>query len=191
MEIDSSKTALIVVDMQKGFCRPEGSLYSERSESVIQDIKKLLERFRDTDATIIFTKDIHERSFLTDNYDEFERWGRHLVRGSEGTEIVEELKPVNPRVEEYVVEKGTYDAFFETNMNQILRFNSIENVVVCGVLTNVCVMHTASSAALRDYMTVVVEDCTEALEEKHKEYALDHVSWLFGQVVSSDSIELD
>ncbi len=188
MELPADETALIVVDMQKAFCKPDGSLYAERPENVIPNVRNLLERCRDAGVEVVFTQDVHEEEFGTDHYDEFARWGEHVVRGSEETDIVEELEPIEPRVEEQVIEKGTYDAFFETNMNQYLRFNGIENVLVVGVLTNVCVLHTAASAALHDYRSIIVEDCTEALKAEDKEYALEHADWLFGEVAASDDI---
>ncbi|MDY6776577.1 MAG: isochorismatase family cysteine hydrolase [Candidatus Nanohaloarchaea archaeon] len=191
MELEPGNTALIVVDMQKGFCKPGGSLHDERLENVVPNVRNLLERCRDAGCEIVFTRDTHEEEFLTDHYDEFERWGEHCVRGTEDTEIVEELEPREPRVEEQVIEKGTYDAFFETNLNQYLRFRGIENVLVSGVLTNVCVLHTAASAALNDYRSIIVEDATEALEDEDKRYALEHADWLFGQVVESGEIDLE
>ncbi len=186
--MQAEKTAVIVVDMQKGFCKPSGSLYSERSESVIEPIQDFVSKARRAGCTIVYTRDVHEEEFRTRYYDEFERWGEHCVRGTDDTEIVAELEP---REEEKVVEKGTYSGFYSTNMEQYLQFSGVENVIVVGVLTNVCVLHTAAEAALRDYRTIVLEDCTEALEDSHKRYALNHVDWLFGEVKSSEEIEFE
>lgn len=188
MRLDPDRTALIVVDMQQGFCREGGSLYAERCEAVIPNVRNLLERCRDARCTVVFTQDTHEETFETEHYDEFERWGRHVVRGTPEVSIVDELEPRKPGVEEYVVEKGTYDAFFETNMNQYLRFNGIDTVLVVGVLTNVCVLHTAASAALRDYRSIIVEDCTAAITEEDEDYALQHADWLFGETAAMDDI---
>ena len=60
--------------------------------------------------------------------------------------------------------------------------------MICGTLANVCVLHTAGSAGLRDYRPVLVEDCIGAIEEDHREYALDHADWLFGEVIESDDV---
>ncbi|MDY6789007.1 MAG: isochorismatase family cysteine hydrolase [Candidatus Nanohaloarchaea archaeon] len=188
MELEADKTALIVVDMQKGFCKPGGSLYSERCEEVISEVKEILDICREEGIEVIYTRDTHEEEFRTKYYDEFDRWGEHCVRGTEDTEIVPELKPEEPGVEEQVIEKGTYDAFFETNTNQYLRFKGIENVLVVGVLTNVCVLHTAASAALNDYRSIILEDCTEALKDEDKNYALKHAEWLFGEVTNMDEV---
>lgn len=186
MELDPGTTAVIVVDMQTGFCKENGSLYSERCEQVIPHVKTFVEDARDAGCTIVYTRDTHEPDgFNTNSYDEYERWGRHCVRGTEDTNIVDELQP---REDEVVVQKGTYSGFHSTFMDQYLTTKGINTVVVVGVLTNVCVLHTASGAALRDYKPVVVEDCTEALSEEDKEYALHHVDWLFGEVTERSNI---
>lgn len=188
MQLDPDTTALIVVDMQQAFCEPDGSLYAERCEDVIPQVQELLERCRDAGCEIVFTQDTHEEEFETDHYDEFERWGKHAVRGTDEVEIVDAVAPIEPRAEEQIVEKGTYDAFFETNMNQYLRVNGIETVLIVGVLTNVCVLHTAASAALHDYRSIIVEDCTAAIKPEDEEYALEHADWLFGEVTTTDDI---
>ncbi|MFB6076648.1 MAG: cysteine hydrolase family protein, partial [Candidatus Nanohaloarchaea archaeon] len=100
MDIDPGTTALIVVDMQRGFCKPDGSLYSERLEAVIPNVRTLLERARDAGMEVVFTQDTHEETFETEHYDEFERWGEHCVRGTIETAIVDELQPSEPRVDE-------------------------------------------------------------------------------------------
>jgi nicotinamidase-related amidase len=51
------------------------------------------------------------------------------------------------------------------------------------------VLHTAGSAGLRDYRPVLVEDCVGYIEDDHREYALEHADWLFGEVVGSDAVE--
>ncbi len=188
VKFDATKTALIVVDMQRCFCKPSGSLFSKRSQEVIPNIQSFLERARKKDLLIVYTKDAHQKVPSTTHYNEFERWGAHCVKGTEEAKIVSELEP---REKDVIIEKDTYDAFHNTSLNEILNRKEIESVLVTGVLTNVCVLHTASSAALNDYQTTVISDCTAALNDYHKEYALKHVDFLFGQVVESSDIEFD
>ena len=58
----------------------------------------------------------------------------------------------------------------------------IDDLVICGTLANVCVLHTAGSAGLRDFRPVLIDDAIGYIEEDHHEYALDHADWLFGEV---------
>ena len=184
MEFDSTDTALVVVDMQNGFCKPDGSLYAPGSETVIDPVASLVDRAHDAGSRVVFTRDVHppEQFDGAHYYDEFEQWGEHVLEGSWDAQLVEELEV---REDDHVVEKHTYDAFHETELDGWLTARGIDDLVICGTLANVCVLHTAGSAGLRDYRPVLVEDCIGAIESDHREYALDHADWLFGEVTRS------
>ncbi|WP_226040326.1 isochorismatase family cysteine hydrolase [Natrinema sp. DC36] len=188
MRLEPAETAVVVVDMQNGFCHPNGSLYAPGSESVIEPITDLLERARETGTQVIFTRDVHPPEQFDDAhyYDEFEQWGEHVVEGSWEAEIVDELSVEDG---DHVVEKHTYDAFYNTELEGWLNARNIDDLVICGTLANVCVLHTGGSAGLRDFRPIMLEDCIGAIEEGHREYALDHAAWLFGEVEPSDDLE--
>jgi nicotinamidase-related amidase len=187
MEFDPDSTAVVVVDMQNGFCHPDGSLYAPGSEAAIDPVAGLVERARSAGVQVVYTRDVHPPEQFDDAhyYDEFERWGEHVLEGSWEAEVVEDL-PVEP--DDHVVEKHTYDAFHDTELDGWLTARGIDDLVVCGTLANVCVLHTAASAGLRDYRPVLVEDAIGAIEDDHREYALDHAAFLFGEVVGSDGV---
>ncbi len=187
MEFDSTDTALVVVDMQNGFCKPDGSLYAPGSEAVVDPVASLVDRAHDAGVRVVFTRDVHPSGQFDDAhyYDEFEQWGEHVVEGSWEAQLVEELEV---REGDHLVEKHTYDAFHETELDGWLTARGIDDLVICGTLANVCVLHTAGSAGLRDYRPVLVEDCIGAIEEDHREYALDHADWLFGEVAQSGDV---
>jgi len=187
MELDSDSTALVVVDMQNGFCHPDGSLYAPPSEAVIDPIAGLVERARDAGVQVVYTRDVHPPEQFEDThyYDEFDRWGEHVLEDSWEAELVAEL---DVREEDLVVEKHTYDAFHETELDGWLSARNVDDLAICGTLANVCVLHTASSAGLRDYRPIVVEDAVGYIEADDREYALEHADWLFGELASSEEI---
>jgi len=181
MQLDAGTAAVVVVDMQNGFCHPDGSLYAPGSEEVIGPVGDAVETAREAGAEVVWTRDVHPPEQFEDAhyYDEFERWGEHVLEGSWEAEIVEEL---DPREEELVVVKHTYDAFYRTQLEGWLDAHGVDDLLICGTLANVCVLHTASSAGLRDYRPVLVEDAVGCIEDGHREYALDHADFLFGEV---------
>ena len=189
MQLDPTETAVVIVDMQNGFCHPDGSLYAPGSEAAIEDCVTLVEQAREARASVVYTRDVHPPEQFEDAhyYDEFEQWGEHVLEGSWDAELVSEL---SPREEELVVMKHTYDAFHQTNLDGWLSAHNIKNLVFGGTLANVCVLHTAGSAGLRDYRPLLVEDAIGALEEDHREYALDHAEWLFGERASLSEVSL-
>jgi len=183
MPYDPTETAVIVVDMQNGFCHPDGSLYAEPSEAAIGPVTALVERAREAGASVVYTRDVHppEQFDETHYYDEFDRWGEHVVEGSWDAELVE---GIDVRGTDHVVEKHTYDAFYRTDLEGYLDAHGITDLLICGTLANVCVLHTAGSAGLRDYRPVVVEDALGYITEDHREYAVDHADWLFGETTA-------
>jgi nicotinamidase-related amidase len=190
MTFDPASTAVVIVDMQNGFCHPDGSLYAPGSEEAIEPCAELVGRARDAGADVIYTRDVHPPEQFEDAhyYDEFEQWGEHVVEGSWEAEIVEGL---DVREEDHVVVKHTYDAFYRTDLEGYLDTHGIDNLVFGGTLANVCVLHTAGSAGLRDYRPVLVEDAIGFIEEDDREYALDHADWLFGEVTDLDAVEFE
>ena len=187
---DPDRTAVVVVDLQNGFCDPEGSLYAPSSEAVVDDAAALVAEAREAGASIVYTRDVHppEQFDGAHYYDEFERWGEHVVEGSWEAELAPGL---DVRAEDHVVVKHTYDAFHETELEGWLRAHGIDDLLFCGTLANVCVLHTAGSAGLRDYRPVLVEDAIGAIEDDHKEYALNHAEWLFGEVTTREGIRFE
>jgi len=190
MHLDPDQTALIIVDMQNGFCHPEASLHSDASQAAIEPCGTLADRFREAGADVVYTRDVHTEEQFEDahHYDEFESWGRHVMEGTWDAEIVDELKP---RDGDRVVEKHTYDAFYRTGLNGHLETHGIRNLVFCGTLANVCVFHTAASAGLRDYRPVVIRDAVGYLEEEDKECALDQVEKVVGEIAHLEEVKLE
>ncbi len=187
MPYDPDTTAVIVVDMQNGFCHPDGSLYAEPSEAAIDPVNDLVARAHDAGARVVYTRDVHPPEQFADThyYDEFDRWGEHVVEGSWDAELVETL---DVRSDDHVVEKHTYDAFHRTELEGYLDARGVDDLLICGTLANVCVLHTAGSAGLRDYRPVVVSDALGYITEEHREYAVDHADWLFGETTSLEAV---
>ncbi|GAB3685116.1 cysteine hydrolase [Salinarchaeum chitinilyticum] len=189
MNLSPSSGALVVVDVQNGFCHPDGSLYAPGSEDAIAPVADLVDRAHDAGVQVVFTRDVHPPEQFDDAhyYDEFDQWGEHVLEGSWEAEIVD---AIDVQEDDHVVEKHTYDAFHQTELDGWLTARGIDDLAICGTLANVCVLHTAGSAGLRDYRPVLIEDAIGAIEDDHREYALDHADWLFGEVTTIDALTM-
>ena len=188
MRFDPTRTAVVVVDMQNGFCHPDGSLFAPPSEAAIEPVADVVEMGRGAGAQIVYTRDVHPPQQFDEAhyYDEFDRWGEHVIEGSWDAELVDDL---DVHEEDHIVVKHTYDAFYRTDLEGFLDTHNLDDLLICGTLANVCVLHTAGSAGLRDYRPVIVTDALGFLEEDHRDYAVDHANWLFGETVERDAIE--
>ena len=183
VELPASKTAVIVVDMQNDFVKPEGKLYVPTAQQTVEPIRRLLEKARNAGVRVFYTQDTHY-----DNDPEYKIWGEHVRYGTWGWEIIDELKP---REGDIVVRKTRYDGFYGTPLDDLLRIYGIENLVIVGTVANICVLHTAASAALRWYKVIVPVDGISALNEFDMHAALRQIDFLYkGTLVKSiDGIE--
>jgi len=190
MHLDPDRTAVVVVDMQNGFCHPDGSLYAPASEAAIEPVTDVVDSARAAGAKLVYTRDVHPPGQFEDThyYDEFARWGEHVLEGSWEAEFVD---PLDVRETDHVVEKYTYDAFYRTDLEGYLDAHGVDDLLLCGTLANVCVLHTAGSAGLRDYRPVLVTDGLGYIEADHKQYAVEHADWLFGETVERGEVEFE
>ena len=181
--VNPVETAVLVVDMQKDFCYEDGALFvGDAVRRIIPNIKALLEDARRKGLPLIFTQDWH-----SPEDDEFAVWGRHCVEYTRGAELIDELAEVEERA--FVVRKTRYTAFFETELEAHLRKKGIKKLIIVGVATNICVLHTAIDASLRGFEIIIPEDCVAALSDYGQEYSLYHIkNVLKGIVTSSDAL---
>jgi len=181
--VNPVETAVLVVDMQKDFCYEDGALFvGDAVRRIIPNIKALLEDARRKGLPLIFTQDWH-----SPEDDEFAVWGRHCVEYTRGAELIDELAEVEERA--FVVRKTRYTAFFETELEAHLREKGIKKLIIVGVATNICVLHTAIDASLRGFEIIIPEDCVAALSDYGQEYSLYHIkNVLKGIVTSSDAL---
>jgi len=195
-DVPTTDTALIVVDMQNSFCKDE---YDERPPGrSIENFKKavpgcvaLVEAARAAGHMVIFTRYVH----MFDNADEKPASGRRatlvprpkgLRLGTPGIELIDEF---GVRDDEFVIDKSRPSSFYGTRLEPLLTANKIQNVIICGVTTNICVETTARDAHQRGYDTYVVEDATGEFEESRHWHALYTIAWSFGTVVTVEDVQ--
>src|SRR5438309_2335076 len=181
--VEPRATALIIVDMQKDFVTPGGSLVVEPARRTVAPIQRLLALARRSGMVVLYTQDTHDPGDP-----EFPIWGQHVLRGSWGWQIVDELAP---QAGERVIQKLRYDGFFGTPLDHELRMKDIKTVIVCGTVANICVLHTAGSAALRGYKVILPVDAISAITPFDQQVAIRQTSFLYrGVITTSEAITI-
>jgi len=175
--VNPKATALIVVDMQNDFVKPGGALVVEQAKGTMSAIQRLLALARRSGMVVLYTQDTHDPGDP-----EFPIWGQHVLRGSWGWQIVDELAP---QAGERVIQKLRYDGFFGTPLDHELRMKDIKTVIVCGTVANICVLHTAGSAALRGYKVILPVDAISAITPFDQQVAIRQTSFLYGGVITT------
>ncbi|MEM7536407.1 MAG: isochorismatase family cysteine hydrolase [Chloroflexota bacterium] len=179
VELPANKTAVIVVDMQNDFVKPNGTLVGDMAEPIVASIQQLLTAARSSNVPIAYTQDTHMEGDR-----EWTIWPEHCRVNTWGWQIVDELAPQEG---DLVCQKSRYDGFYDTWLDHYLsRVWQVEHLVIVGTVSSICVLHTAASAGLRWFHVVVPADGIAALTEFDQALTLRQVSWLYvGDVARS------
>jgi nicotinamidase-related amidase len=205
IEIDPAKTAIVIIDMQKDFLEPGGfgeTLGNNVAllQAAVGPCLALLEGARAKKILIIHTREGHRPDMADAPKHKVERgepslrigspgpMGRILIRGEEGHDIVEGLYP---KPGEPIIDKPGKGAFYATDLQSILVNKGIENLIVCGVTTEVCVHTTVREANDRGYRCIVPGDCCASYFPEFHEVGLRMIKaqgGIFGWVSDSKKV---
>lgn len=164
--------ALLVIDMQNSFLRPEGALYTitgaplVRIDETIRAVADHVDAAERADVPLVYTRQTYRPGYVDAGILTLDRYPTArlgaLLAGSWDADVIDELK----RERGIIVDKPRMDAFYNTSLEVVLRGLGAKRLGVCGIVTNACVETTTRSATMRDFDVVVFGDgCTTATEE--------------------------
>jgi len=172
LTLNPANTALLITDMQNDFAHPDGALFVPTAPGTIAKIRTLLENARQARTPIVFMQDTH----LPRDKEE-EIWPPHCIVNTWGWQIVDDLAP---QKDELKLQKSRYDAFYGTSLEHYLRSVwHVQNLIIVGTVSNICVLHTIGSANLRWLDVIVPADGISALTEFDQALTLHQVSNLY------------
>lgn len=169
---------VLVIDMVRGFLEPGHNLFcGESARKIIPNVHRLLSKEHDTGAKILFISDHHDPDDL-----EFQIFPVHCVKGTEEPNVIPELSEF--LTGSNVVPKNRYSGFFNTDLAEQLWDLSPSKIIICGVCTDICVLHTVSDARNRDYAVEVPADCVATFDADAHGWALSHLKKILGAQVT-------
>ena len=203
LEIDPTKTAVIVIDMQNAYASPGGYLDLagfdiSGAAKVIENTKGVLEVARRAGVQVIYfqngwdpdyveaggpgSPNFHKSNALKTMRARPELHGQLLARGGWDYELVDALKPHPGDIQ---LHKTRYSGFFNSQLDSVLRSRGIRNLVFVGIATNVCVESTLRDGFFLEYFGIVLEDAThQAGPEFVQKAAIYNIETFFGWVSS-------
>jgi ureidoacrylate peracid hydrolase len=184
MQVEPRKAALLVIDMQRFFLDTDSSGFTCSAPAILPTVKRVVEAFRAAHRPVVYTRHVHHPDGLDAGIMGW-WWQGMCVDGTPESEIHPDLAPLPG---EKVVLKHRYSAFFNTDLDTVLRCLEVEDLVVTGVMTNLCCESTARDAYYRDYRVFFLADGTGAVCEEMHQASLLNLSYGFAFVTDADHI---
>jgi len=189
MRLRPAQACLLVIDMQNEFLEERGAIFFHYATEIIPNVKRILGAARRAKMPVVFTAHAHEDP-ATDGGLTAQWWpeikrGESLIKGTRGVGILREIRPLDG---DRVVWKQRYSAFYNTNLEVVLRGMGVTDLVITGVLTNVCCESTARDAFFRDFRVFFVADATATTEPELHAASLKNMAYAFAYVVTTEGI---
>lgn len=174
-------TALILVDVINSFFDPRHPNCYPGVEAVLEPMRRLRARARETGAVVVHAVERHRRGF--DDY-EWQHLPLHHVEGDHDAEFYQDFFPDGPN--ETLVLKRRFSAFFATDLALFLREQGVDRIVIAGVKTNVCIRATAQDGFANGFRVVIPREATNSNRPHLAEASLEDIGRYMGRVVSLD-----
>lgn len=181
LAFDPARAAILVVDMLNEFLEPGGEMVLLEGRRIIEPLNRLLAAARERGARVVWLCDEHP---LADDK-EFEKRVPHCRPGTWNAAVIAAMDVVP---DELRIAKRRYSGFFGTDLDLHLREWGIQQVVVTGVVTNICVRSTVHDAYFLGYDVFVPEDCVSATSDREQASSLYDIDTHYGDVVNSSDL---
>lgn len=179
--IKKEHCALLVIDMQKYFCDDRSDACVPDAGILMKKVQQLIKGFRTRKLPIFFTRHIDdtEKGSMM-----FEWWSQNIIADDPHSALSDEISVD----EDMVLDKHQYDAFLFTDLEDQLKKRKITQVVICGVLTNLCCETTARSAFMRGFYVFFLDDGTRTYTEDMHKATLLNLSYGFATIVNTQDV---
>ena len=184
MELNREDTALMVIDMQNFFLDPASPSFTCGGPAILPNIQRLVRTFRQAGRPVIYTKHVHHPDKLDAGIMGW-WWEGMCLEGSPESGIQKDISPIQG---EKVINKHRYSAFYNTDLETVLRCMQIGDIVITGIMTNMCCETTARDAFQRDHRVFFLADGTGSITEEMHLATLLNLAFGFAYVTDTDTI---
>jgi len=184
MQLNKEKAALLVIDMQRFFLNPTSPTFTCGGLAILPTLKRLIAAFREANCPVIYTRHVHHPERLDAGIMEW-WWEGMCLEGSAESEVHDDIAPLP---NEKVILKHRYSTFYNTDLETVLRCLKIEDLVISGIMTNMCCESTARDAYYRDYRVFFLADGTGSINEEMHLASLLNLAFGFTFVTTAGSV---
>ncbi|MCL5423776.1 MAG: hydrolase [Candidatus Marsarchaeota archaeon] len=186
INIDPKKTALVVIDMQKGIAAMQRPFEPHNSKQVIENVVKLIDKFRSINSTVVLVHvNSHDgQDMLKPIVDSASSWNMG-ERPKDWSDFIEQIKKLDKDI---VITKRQWGAFYGTELDLQLRRRNITTIVLCGISTNIGVETTAREAYQHGYNQIFAIDAMTASSKEEHDTTQKFIFPRIGLIRSTDEV---
>ena len=174
---------ICAIDLSDTFFRGKGNLANEENLVILSETENLFERKIPEGWEAVFPTDNHRKGDP-----ELQVFPEHGMIGTDEVKIVDELfRFVTP---ENYIPKNSTDAFFKTNLEEILEQKNPQKVIVVGVCTDICILFAVAGLRNRGYEVIVPKDCVRALDADNTDLWLNYLEKILGAQIVEKQEEI-
>jgi len=174
--VDPEQAAILVIDMQNFFRRIVNP--------ILKNLLRVIQSCRQKDVPIIFTQHGHKDAGA-DGGALGQWWGEVILYGTRDWKFLPEI---NIKSQDKILPKKRYSAFYETDLENFLRTKGIQDLIISGVMTNLCCETTARDAFMRDYRVFFLIDGTATGKDEHHLATLKNLGFGFAYLITCDEL---
>ena len=167
--------ALIIVDMLNDFV--DGKLANPKAQAIIEPLQRLLAHAREEGWVVVFSNDAHDPSDP-----ELRVWGEHAMAGTPEADVIPQLEPQDGEI---ISPKHHYGAFDSTGLDEQLKAKGVDEVVITGQHTHICVRHSSYGALTHGYKILIPRDAVCGFEGVDEDEALEYLHMAYGATITS------
>lgn len=188
-KINPKDTALLVIDVQNFFVEEGAPSEIPKGREMIPKLNSLVKELKEKGGMIIYARQRHDHfnnnSFKVPFPDYFMKDGKPLLlQGSHWFNTHSDLVSL----QDYFINKDRWSAFYQTELEMILRDKNIKNVIITGLATNICCASTAADAYFRDFNVIFLSDCTVTMDDELQNATLRTIAMSYGHVMSKKDL---
>jgi isochorismate hydrolase len=184
MKPNFKRSCLLVVDMQNFFLNPQSSTFTPGGLAILPNLTKLIMAFRKKKLPVIYTAHVHKDK-ESDGGVLAWWWEGMIMENTKDAEICRNLAPLPA---EKIIYKHRYSSFYNTDLEIVLRCLKVADLVITGIMTNLCCESTARDAYFRDYRVFFLMDATGTVNEELHLATLKNLAYGFAYVTDTEEI---